>query len=330
MPPNSRRPRFVRRAVTLAAAAFLAVAVVHAGTGAAGVAAGPPTASSDVTRYYTMTVRLRPFLLWMTWDDVGGARMSWSGSPGSDRRLELLIGSDPERSPRSINRWGFVSERTLGGTSQLTGVMTETDDQSIDAARANGGTAMRDGHVYRAIRATVRDNEVTTTMTRVVVESDLTYRHYAALLDRLPAADGHVQRIHIGPGLEPGFLTAIKRLVHESLDRPRQDGRALHCDFVYTGRLFSLSLRPSAFLEDAIVNGRSHGRAIDAQFEIRNLATGTTTPFRMVYGARGPEAETPFRLVYRPRWWVEIELQVDDDPLNRFAMAGPPPAGPRQ
>ncbi len=324
MPINSPCVRFVRCGVAFAVALFVAAALPQADAGAAA-----PPAASAITRYYTMTVRLRPFLVWMTWNDVGGARISWSGSPGSDTWLELLIGSDPERSPRSINRWGFVSERREGGTTQVTGIMTETDDQAIDAARGNGGSAMRDGHAYRAIQEMVHDNEATLTTTRLVVESDLTYRHYSELLGRLPAGDSTVRRMRIGSGLEPGFLTAIKRLMHESIDRPRQKADTLQCQFVYTGKLFNLSLRPSGIVDDVVINGHSHGRGIDGEFEIRNLATGAVTTFRMVYGGRGPQAETPFRVVYRPRWWVELELVIDNDPLNRFAMSGLSPAGLR-
>ncbi len=322
----SRRVRLVRCVIPLAAALLLAGAALHARPAADAAAA---VSRPAVTRYYTMTVRLRPFLLWMTWNDVGGARMTWSGAPGSDQWLELLIGSDPERSPRSINRWGVIAERTRGDTTQLTGVMTETDDRSIDAARGNGGTAMRDGHAYRAIQATVHDNEAVTTTTRMVVESDLTYRHYSELLGQLPGGDSSVQRMRFARGVEPGFLTAMKRLLHESVTRASQDATPLRCNFIYTGKLYALSLRRSAVVDDAVINGSSHGRAFDGEFEIRNLATGSVTPFRMTYGARGPEAETPFRVVYRPRWWVEVELLIDNDPLNRFAMAGLAPASPR-
>ncbi len=97
--------------------AALALALV----GAAPTTAVDPSATArasatqppaTVTRDYSLTVRFRPFLIWMTRGDVGGARISWSASGGPDRSVELLVGSDPARAPMSINRWGFIAEQT--------------------------------------------------------------------------------------------------------------------------------------------------------------------------------------------------------------------------
>jgi hypothetical protein len=44
---------------------------------------------------------------------------------------------------------------------------------------------------------------------------------------------------------------------------------------------------------------------------VRNLTAGTTTPFRLIYATDGPLAEVPVRIVYRPRWWFEVELTLE-------------------
>src|SRR6266478_2788215 len=57
---------------------------------------------------YTMTARLRLLLFWVGKDDVGGGyirRATLPRDPASDV-IELLIGSDPAKAPRAINRWG--------------------------------------------------------------------------------------------------------------------------------------------------------------------------------------------------------------------------------
>ena len=135
----------------LICSAAVAVALVTATAGARterpvfAVAATTNPPGGSVTRYYSLTVRFRPFLFWMTRDDVGGARISWSPEAGPNRWVEFLVGSDPERAPMAINRWGFVSEHTRDDTTVLTGVMTETDDGWIDAARDSAATAARPG-----------------------------------------------------------------------------------------------------------------------------------------------------------------------------------------
>src|SRR5258707_10371409 len=61
---------------------------------------------------YIMTARVRLLLFWAGKDDVGAGYIG-SGrlpqDPASDV-IELLIGSDPAKAPRAINRWGAASE----------------------------------------------------------------------------------------------------------------------------------------------------------------------------------------------------------------------------
>ncbi len=307
---------------------FLRAAVVVACTCAVSAfpAALPaPEVHPDcATRYYSMTAHVRPFLLWMTRDDVGGARISWTGAQGTDESLELLIGSDPDRAPMGINRWGFIEERVTGGTTELTGLMTETDDQSIDAARTNA-RAMAENHLFRSIRGTVRNGEARTLVSRLASASDLTYGQYQVLLDRLPApGPAGTKQIRVGPDTDPGFLIAVRRMVHASVGECQSAGKvsASRRRFVYSGNLYELALVQATVVKDAGVNGRNYGRAIEGRFEIRNLATGTVTPFTMLFGAAGLDAETPLRIVYRPRWWVELELLLVDPRASRnvFAM----------
>ncbi|MGE5361852.1 MAG: hypothetical protein ACM3NQ_22780 [Bacteroidales bacterium] len=299
-----------------------AVSAVSARPSAPTVSPAAPPESA--TRYYAMTAHVRPFLIWMTREDVGGARISWEGAQGADESLELLIGSDPERAPMAINRWGFVSERTLGGTTQLTGLMTETDEQSIDAARTNAA-AMGANHMFRSIRATVCDGEATSVVSRVAA-ADFTYRQYQTLLDRLPAMGnpGPTKRIRVGPDTEPGFLIAVRRMVHASVSDWQATGRVeapARLRFVYAGNLFELALTQAAVVKDAVVNDRNYGQAIEGQFQIRNLVTASLTPFTMLFAATGTDTETPLRIVYRPRWWVELELRLVDPRASRNAFA---------
>lgn len=51
---------------------------------------------------------------------------------------------------------------------------------------------------------------------------------------------------------------------------------------------------------------------IRARFEARNRATGNATEFELLYGASGPLAEIPVHAVYQPRWWLQVELFLDE------------------
>ncbi len=60
---------------------------------------------------YRIAAKIRPLVLfWIGKDNVGGARIRWRQGEDGLRGYDALIGSDPARAPRKINRWGFILE----------------------------------------------------------------------------------------------------------------------------------------------------------------------------------------------------------------------------
>ncbi|MND08395.1 hypothetical protein D3C83_309720 [compost metagenome] len=53
---------------------------------------------------------------------------------------------------------------------------------------------------------------------------------------------------------------------------------------------------------------------VDGRFELRNHATGDKTSLQMAYGTAGSIRDVPVRIVFRPRWWMEAELLLDQSP----------------
>ncbi len=53
-----------------------------------------------------------------------------------------------------------------------------------------------------------------------------------------------------------------------------------------------------------------YGDCLEADFEVRSGLTGSRTRFHLAYPTAGPLAEVPVRVVYRPRWWFEVELTL--------------------
>ncbi len=62
------------------------------------------------------------------------------------------------------------------------------------------------------------------------------------------------------------------------------------------------------------LGSKTYRRAVESTFEIRNRATGARTAFRLTCGTEGAFAEVPLRIVYRPRWWFEAELTLEEQP----------------
>src|SRR5688572_11495228 len=92
--------------------------------------------SSRVARHYTVTGRVKLLLVWTGRRDVGAARFVRSDDGERSRRLELLVGTDPDRAPRRLNRWGYVAETSCAAGADVTGIMTESNEQSIEQAEA--------------------------------------------------------------------------------------------------------------------------------------------------------------------------------------------------
>src|SRR5918996_5321259 len=99
-------------------------------------------------RYYRMLAKVRPLLFWISRDDVGGARIGWLGDQGGSRGFELLIGSDPARAPRKINRWGYIAEEVRGSTASTLGVMKQSNEESIEEAKAKLGKDTGGPHAF--------------------------------------------------------------------------------------------------------------------------------------------------------------------------------------
>src|SRR5262245_61860626 len=71
--------------------------------------AGAASLPVRIEHRYRMLGKVRPLLFWISRDDVGGARIRWTGADAANG-FELLIGSDPARAPRQINKWGYIAE----------------------------------------------------------------------------------------------------------------------------------------------------------------------------------------------------------------------------
>ncbi len=310
-------PRLTSRARrTLAVVTFAALALTtgpRASVGARDDAPPCPAGSAftvTAEHRYVLGVRVRPLLFWIRRDNVGDARLAWSTASGGAARLELLIGSDPLRAPMRVNRWGYIAETACGTTSTVVGVMTESDEQTVDDARAR----LQDGgHAFKAIRAVITPAQSLASVTRLQLAEDLTYRDLDHLLRRVPEDARANRRLALDEGVGQGFLMATAALVRESAAAYRRSGR-VDADpgasraYVHGDRIFDLRVRRSGrALPD---RGAASATLLETEFETSNRSTGSTSSFRLTYAASGPLAEVPVRIVYRPRWWLEAELRL--------------------
>jgi hypothetical protein len=275
---------------------------------------------------YRMAAQVRPFLLfWIRRDDVGGARVIWRRSDDGAVGFELLIGSDPARAPRKINRWGYIAEEVHGKEGRLLGVMKRSDEESIEEAKARLASEGQEGeYVFKAITGTATADEARAGVTTIRVPHDLTYRDLDSLLELVATrSENAVMRpIRLPSETRPGFLVALAELIHHSIelhDRPTRRSASAPRDsvpYVYNGALHDLTLRKTEFLSEVRVGPHTYSGAARGEFETRRRATHEATRFDLVYGTTGPLAEIPLAATYQPRWWFRVELALDDS--NEF------------
>jgi hypothetical protein len=249
------------------------------------------------THHYTIAVRVRPLVLfWLTRNDVGDAVMTRQWAPGQ-RSYSLLIGSDPDRAPMHINRWGYIREDLHGARARVVGLMTQSDEESIEEAKAAVQRPAAARHAFKAIEATTDGTQAVSRVIAFAASRNYTIRD---LDDALAAARGETSEgrsrvISLPADTRIGFLAALAEAMHTPANEPIR--------YVYDGRLYELKKTRAIEGPDAIT----------AEFLIVSRYDGERTRFSMTYGTRGRLADVPLRVSYQPRWWMEIELTLADE-----------------
>lgn len=257
-------------------------------------------------RYYRMLAKVRPLLFWISRDDVGGARIGWLGGEGGSKGFELLIGSDPARSPRKINRWGYIAEELRGSTASTLGVMKHSNEESIEEAKATLGQDTGATYAFKAIRATAANGEARADVLTLHAGSELTYRDVGSLLTLVDggASTTSTKTVKLPAGTRPGFLLALSDLI--------ANPKLKSVSYVYNGKFHTLHVKgvsPASMR----VGERDYTNLVRARFETENQATRERTPFEITYGTAGDLKEVPVHVMYQPRWWFQVELFLEDD-----------------
>jgi len=297
----------------LTATPLLCVSPAAAQDVAASAVAGPPSSLPMLAEHrYRMLAKVRPLLFWISRDDVGGARITWRGDRESASGYELLIGSDPKKAPRSINRWGYIAEEMRGANASVLGVMKQSNEKSIEDAQAE--IKASGNYVFKAIRASASASNATAGVTTVRATRDFTYRDLNTLLQLVSDAEPDSARktATLPPGGRPGFLTALADLIQRSVDAQGATSKPLTVPYIYNGASHDLTLRHAEYRRSDQIGTRRYGDVIRGEFETRSRATGDVTRFEVTYGTAGDLAGVPVHAVYQPRWWFEVQLFLDD------------------
>jgi hypothetical protein len=305
-----------RMHLVLLAGAVAFPSILPAGAPSARAPASPSTVAVE-RHHYSLSARVRPLLVfWVRCSDVGDAVVTKRRGPDQSG-YSLLIGSDPDRAPRRINRWGYIDEEIRGDEAHLIGLMTEADEQSVEEAEAHLRQASNGDRIYQVIKATIRGDHARSVVAPIDVPTAYSFRELRTVLDlaRQDSPQAKTRDVQIPQGTRPGFLYALADLIHQHVQTVHGPGgirRGPVVTYVYHGRLYQLRATRAEAMSKLQVGATTYLQVVAAEFEIKNTFTGELTPFSMTYGAEGPLAEVPIIASYQPRWWMQVDLALDD------------------
>ena len=265
---------------------------------------------------YVVNAKVRPLLLfWIGRDNIGDASLTWRENAGGHRAIEFLVGSDPARAPRRINRWGYIVEESGPGKAEVLGLMKESNEQTIADAEAQ--IAPQTGiSAFKVSRTTISGSRALTGVVTIQAPAHFTYRELDSLLAIIPVESRRTRALELPPGTQSGFLLAMEVLLQASAgacqSRARQAARKLAAiPFVYGQTLYDLSLQSCTFASSVVTKTGIFTDVVQGKFQVRNRTTRYETRFDVSFGTSGAWRGLPVRAVFLPRWWMEIELLLD-------------------
>jgi hypothetical protein len=266
-------------------------------------------------RHYTLSGHIRPLLFWMGRDNVGVGRITWRRGEDGSRAYELLVGTEPARAPRSLNRWGYISEEVSGPNGHLLALMTGSDESSYNEAekQATRGSSQGD---FRAIRGRVQDGAAVWRVARVFTPSALTVNDVDATLAQVgrETSIATPRDARVAPNVRPGFLVAVAELIDRAVQandahRDLKTVIGSRLQYVFGQRAYELQLRAAD--AETFGSGTSARPALHTSFEIRTLATGDRSRFEITCGTDGDVKGVPLLIEWQPKWWLKLGLHLN-------------------
>jgi hypothetical protein len=264
---------------------------------------------------YRMDGRIRVLLLWMGREDVGTGVIKWRAGEG-EHAFELLIGSDPDRAPRQLNKWGYLVEHIRGVDSFLVGLISQSTEVALGDVTAGLESAQQQ-RAFDTIRGRVTSGEACARVGTLYAAHHLTARDaHVVLAHVFQNTSLPLKRIERSQDVRGGFLSSIDELIGRSIARakPGTAGAESHSHlmrpipYVHGDRLYELRVLESKPLASFSPDGRNFEKVIRARFETRELGARSGTRFELVYGASGAMAGIPIVISYQPRWWLYVDL----------------------
>lgn len=285
---------------------------------------------------YIMTGRVRLLLFWVGKDDVGGGyihRGVLPQDPASDV-IELLIGSDPAKAPRAINRWGAASEISHKASCCMSGSESSIFFGFMKVSKGSSVSEMEKELAHEkgggdfSFSAIINQGDRNGNFARVVPFSsstDFTINEFdrakSMVFERLLGSEGKLKQIDgkqaQGCDRHEGFLETVAELIDAAI---QQSATPTTLCYLYNGDQHRLTLQDVSreATESVHLTLRQEPRDyirnyhdLDlARFEDVNRSNQKKSNFELLLGTKGELRGVPIQIRYSPNWWFQAILNL--------------------
>jgi hypothetical protein len=302
-------------------------------------------APQDAVIVYRMRGDVRLLVIWLGKDDVGGGRITIKrpGNPPAaswNEEFEVLFGSNPDRVPGKINRWGYGREiaewqPANGGSSpsligtRFEGFMSRSDEGSIAQAKQESQKAAANSQFrFAATDSKVSTSEASSEIRHFTTPEPFDYRqperlrsHYQANIAQTPPnkKEALINRPPVYE-LPYGFLSGVAELIREVTEaaakKPNtREATKPKLTYVYNAKPYRLEVLRIQDDEDFHLPAQPAStqipRVTRIQFRSTNIVKDTHTDFDLWIPLSGEYKNIPLRIQFQPRWWLRLRLDVD-------------------
>lgn len=278
---------------------------------------------------YVMTARVRLLLFWVGKDDVGGGYIRY-GTPrdgGKLGSLAVLFGSDPDKAPRKINRWGAATEilHEDQQSSAFFGFMKASKGKSVSEMQSELSSEQAKGqHFFEAIVSRVDKTGAISRVVPFYSDEDFTLHQFdraeSMVMEKLSTAAPSLRKLD-GAAMTcaetAGFLFAVQKLIDATIAGKTAP---LSTCYTYNARLYAAKLTSTSKVADLTVRFKLRGQESQvtksyhdltrARFEITRQDNGARTTFELVYGNSGDLKGVPVQITHQPNWWFKVILNL--------------------
>lgn len=293
---------------------------------------------------YIMTARVRLLLFWVGKDDVGGGyiRRGFSKADPHQELFQVLFGSDPEKAPRAINRWGAGTE-VVWHTDSADSLADNPDNDVIRTAffgfmKSSKGKSVSEmqqelakekdkgEHQFTGMLSRVEPGRAVSLVVPLASDQDFTLHQYdqaePIIFEKLTSSDKSVRTLPEAAGCSraSAFLGTVSELLDAALAGKKAP---LSLCYIHDAQVNTLTLQNAQSVaklavklnaaKGGVLSNHTYEHLLQAELVSVHQATGKQVSFTILVGTVGSLRGVPVQIRYQPNWWFQVVLNLRPD-----------------